>query len=174
MKMLIINKHITNKMYAVVVAGYYATSYNDDDDDEAPNDRSHHHNNEGDGGLVHFQGFVDSSTFSYRRPDVIKRPRTASIYSEKNLPLLGDDVTTAYVDIGLSPRIWEMALKRVPNTESIVFSDRSHSRRLTINQLFQALNQLPALRKVDLRAWPLTEEDKDHLLHKYHYIRFRF
>ena len=178
MDIFIINKHITNKMYAAVaVAGSMATRYYDDDDDDDQTDHPvshHHHNNEGAGGFVHFQGFVDSSTFSYRRPEVIKRPRTASIYSKKSLPLLGDDVTTVYVDIGLSPRVWEMALEKVPNTESIVFSHRSRSRRLTIDQLAQALTQLPALRKVDLRTWSLTEEDKDHLLHKYHYIRFRF
>ena len=163
-------------MFAVVaIAGSIATRHYDDDDDGTDSSASHHHNNEGAGnGLIHFQGFVDSSTFSYRRPDVIKRPRTASIYSEKSLPLLGDDVTTLYADIGLSPGIWEIALKKVPNTESIVFLDRSHTQRLTIDQLAQALDQLPALRKVDLRAWSLTEEDRDHIFHKYRHIRFRF
>ena len=134
----------------------------------------HHHHSGGAGGLIEFQGFVDSSTSTYRRPTVARTTRTASIASEKDIPLLSDDVVTLYIDVGLSHKAGVRALERVPKTESIVFTDRFYYRRFTFDDLCLALDRLSELRKVDLRVWRLTEEDKDHLLNKYHDLRFRF
>lgn len=140
----------------------------------AGNTIHHHHSGGGGGGIIQFQGFVDSSSYTYRRPPVVKRARTASVASEKDIPLLADDVTTLYIDVSLSHKAGVRALERVPNTESIVFTDLYYHRRLTIDDLCQALDYLSALQRVDLRAWPLTEKVKDHLQNKYSHIRFRF